>query len=97
MGDAGERETDEDTLCAEYLRDRLSGRGVDFERIREHLRCSESARKFFDPRKDWAPERDFELCMRLNRFGFVLHAALDQGGLLQLNRRSMRSSGENLS
>ena len=31
-----------------------------------------SAQKFFDPACDWAPQRDFELCTRVDAFDFVL-------------------------
>ncbi len=84
MGDAGERETDEDTLCAEYLRDCLEGKEVDFERIVAHLRNYETSRKFFDPNREWAPERDFELCLLLNRFPFVLKAERNKEGSLTI-------------
>ena len=40
--------------------------------IRERLRSASSAQKFFDPACDWAPERDFELCTRVDAFDFVL-------------------------
>jgi 2-phosphosulfolactate phosphatase len=40
--------------------------------IRERLRQASSAVKFFDPACDWAPERDFELCTRVDEFDFVL-------------------------
>ena len=72
MGTAGTSRSDEDTLCAEYLRDALEGKGNDFDSIVKRLRICESAAKFFDPAKDWAPVRDFELCLQLNHFPFVL-------------------------
>jgi 2-phosphosulfolactate phosphatase len=40
--------------------------------IRERLRKASSAEKFFDPACDWAPERDFDLCTRVDEFDFVL-------------------------
>jgi 2-phosphosulfolactate phosphatase len=86
MGDAGFHQTDEDTLCAEYIQDMLQGKGTDFTKIIEHLRGYETAQKFFDPEKDWAPERDFELCMALNRFDFVLRAGFFGGNILSLRK-----------
>ena len=44
----------------------------DVGRMLERLRRSPSARKFFDPACDWAPERDFELCTQVDAFDFVL-------------------------
>jgi len=32
-----------------------------------------SGARFFEPEKQsWSPQKDFELCLDLNRFGFVL-------------------------
>lgn len=72
MGRAAVESSDEDTLCAQFIKDSLEGRAPDFQAIRAHLRQYESARKFFDPELAWAPERDFDLCLNLNRFDFVL-------------------------
>lgn len=88
MGDEAERETDEDTLCAEYMRDLLERKSTDFREIVRHLRHYETARKFFDPEQSWAPERDFELCMALDRFNFLIRAEKDSHGLLQLRKFS---------
>lgn len=74
MGQGALEPTDEDTCFAEYIRGRLLGRAPDFEAVRNHLRGYITARKFFDPEKDWAPERDFDLCLSLSRFDFVLKA-----------------------
>jgi 2-phosphosulfolactate phosphatase len=91
MGAAGERETDEDALCAEYLRDCLEGKAVDFERIVTRLEHCETARSFFDPQKEWIPERDFELCLKLDRFAFVLKAERSQEGFFQLRMHRVGS------
>lgn len=72
MGTSGVEPSDEDTLCAEYLAGLVRGEPMAFDPIREHLRGIESAAKFFDPAATQAPERDFELCMALDAFDFVL-------------------------
>ena len=72
MGHQARENCDEDDLCAELLRSRLMGAPMPADGIRERLRGAESARKFFDPDCDWAPERDFELCTRVDIFDFVL-------------------------
>lgn len=64
--------SDEDKLCAEYIKNALENNTNDFSKIIEHLRGYRSAQNFFDPTKDWAPERDFDLCLSLNEFNFVL-------------------------
>ena len=72
MGYACEYPTDEDTLCATYLKNELQGEGNNFPEMIEQIRKGDGAR-FFDPEKQqWAPENDFKLCLDLNRFDFVL-------------------------
>ncbi|MFA6272168.1 MAG: 2-phosphosulfolactate phosphatase [Patescibacteria group bacterium] len=72
MGSAGIHIADEDTLCAKYIKNELEGKVNDFKRIVDHLREYKSAQKFFDDAKDWAPARDFDLCMAIDKFSFVL-------------------------
>ncbi len=72
MGYACEFATDEDTLCAEYIRSELKGLPNDFSRMKEIIRKG-SGRRFFDHgRQAWAPRSDFDLCLRLDIFNFVL-------------------------
>lgn len=77
MGHEARENCDEDDLCAELLRSRLLGEPMPVAGIRERLRKASSAEKFFDPACDWAPERDFDLCTRVDEFDFVLQ--LDTG------------------
>jgi 2-phosphosulfolactate phosphatase len=72
MGSAGIRITDEDILCAEYIKNALENKSNNFSKIIEHLREYKSAHKFFNPDIDWAPEKDFDLCLTLDKFNFVL-------------------------
>lgn len=72
MGHEARERSDEDDACAELLERRLRGESPDTSGLRERLRLAPSARKFFDPACDWAPERDFELCTQVDRFDFVL-------------------------
>ena len=74
MGYACEFPTDEDTLCAEYIRNELKGLPNNFSRMVEIIRKG-SGERFFEPEKqEWAPKEDFDLCLDLNRFDFVLRA-----------------------
>ena len=72
MGRAAAARCAEDDLCAELLIARLSGQPYDTTTIRERLRSSPAAEKFFDPEATWAPESDFDLCTDVDRFDFVL-------------------------
>lgn len=73
MGLAGAEETDEDTLCARYIRSLLEGRPLEtMEAEIERLKHTSGA-KFFDPaQQDVFPERDFHLSTQVDRFDFVL-------------------------
>jgi len=72
MGYACEYPTDEDTLCAEFIKNELENKPNSFAEMVEIIRNGSGAR-FFDPEKQsWSPQSDFELCLDLNRFGFVL-------------------------
>lgn len=72
MGHEARERCDEDDLCAQILLQRLRGEPCDVTQVRERLRLAASAAKFFDPACDWAPERDFDLCTRVDVFDFVL-------------------------
>mgnify|MGYP006298732007 CR=1 FL=1 len=77
MGYACECATDEDTLCAEYIRNELQGLSNDFERMKRIIRKG-SGERFFDPAKqEWAPSTDFDLCLQRNIFDFVLKVKND--------------------
>ncbi len=72
MGHEARERCPEDDLCAALLSARLRGESFPVGTVRESLRPASSARKFFDPAMDWAPESDFELCTDVDRFDFVL-------------------------
>jgi len=72
MGQEGVERCWEDDLCADLLAAVLTGREYDKASVRERLRPAPSAAKFFDPRCDWAPERDFELATAVDACDFAL-------------------------
>jgi 2-phosphosulfolactate phosphatase len=72
MGREATERSDEDDLCAELLAARLRDQPFDTSTVRDRLRNTRSALKFFDPNATWAPERDFDLCTDVDRFDFVL-------------------------
>jgi len=88
MGYACEYPTDEDTLCAEWIKNELESKPNNFEKMVETIRNGSGAR-FFDPDKQsWSPQADFELCLDLNRFNFVLKVE-QEGGLNYLKQIKM--------
>jgi 2-phosphosulfolactate phosphatase len=72
MGQEATSRCAEDDLCAELIVARLHGEKPKVSDVRTRLLNAPSAKKFFDPACDWAPERDFELCTEVDRFDFVL-------------------------
>ena len=78
MGYACEYPTDEDTLCAEYIKNELEGIPNNFDKMVEAIKNGSGARFFDHEKQDWAPQADFELCLDLNRFNFVLKAEKEE-------------------
>ena len=72
MGYEGHTPTQEDTFFAEYVRDILLGKNVDFEKMKEILRTGDGARLLDPANHEWSPATDFDLCLDLDRFDFVL-------------------------
>ncbi len=71
----GTAETEEDTLCAEYIKTRLLGRShLDMDKKTNGLKYTSGA-KFFDPtQQEVFPQKDFELCIKLSSIDVVLKA-----------------------
>jgi 2-phosphosulfolactate phosphatase len=72
MGYACEYPTDEDTLCAEFIKNELESKSNNFAEIVAAIRNGSGARFFDSEKQHWSPQADFELCLDLNRFDFVL-------------------------
>ncbi|WP_297088814.1 2-phosphosulfolactate phosphatase [uncultured Draconibacterium sp.] len=74
MGYACIHPTDEDNFCAEYIKNKLENRPGNFEKMVEKLKVGSGARFFKPENQSWSPKTDFELCLDINRFDFVLKA-----------------------
>ena len=83
MGREGLEEAEEDELCAVYLRSLLEGRPMgDIDERLKGLRQG-GGRHFFDPEnQEVFPEKDFWMCIDLDRFDFVLSVQKDELGLI---------------
>lgn len=73
-------------MCAMYLKNELEEYPNSFETLKTFLAGVDSAEKFFDETKTYAPERDFELCMALDAFDFVLRAHPESEGIVRLEK-----------
>lgn len=74
MGFRAKTSTDEDILCAQYIKNELEGIPNNFEKIKSIIKSGTGSR-FFDPSNlDHSPPSDFDLCLDINRFAFILKA-----------------------
>lgn len=92
MGTGGTMRAQEDMMCAMYIKNELEEYPNSFETLKTFLAGVDSARKFFDETKTYAPERDFELCMDLDRFDFVLRAQPLESGVVRLEKLAGQSA-----
>ncbi|MBO8173540.1 MAG: 2-phosphosulfolactate phosphatase [Bacillaceae bacterium] len=91
MGWGGREKADEDTLCAQYIKNGLEGRPNDFREMVRFLREESKTGNFLNSaNKDSAPETDFDLCLALDRFRFVLKVEDWQDGLKCLRKMEVR-------
>lgn len=94
MGFLNRERREEDELCSETIAGLLNGLQPDMEKIRQQLRGCKGARKFFIPKKHWAPERDFELCLAAGRFDFIMQAKRRAGDMVEMSRLDIDSLQE---
>lgn len=89
MGLAGEETTEEDTLCAEYIKSLLENNPISLESEIEKLKFTSGA-KFFDRQQNEVfPEQDFYLCTNPNLFHFALCLEKDENGVMCMKRKMM--------
>ncbi len=78
MGLDGKSETDEDNLCAYYIKSLLENKKIDLKSEIQKLKQT-SGKKFFDPTiQDIFPEKDFYLSTEVDKFNFVLKLEKDE-------------------
>jgi len=74
--------TDEDELCALYLRNLLQGRRSDPEALRKLVLASGEAAKFGDPNQPHFHPQDLEIAIDVNRYDFAIRVAKEDGFLV---------------
>lgn len=73
MGWSGKRNTEEDELCALYIKSLLEDNPLPDIKERALFLKEQEGKKFFDPKqKDVFPEEDFWLCIDYDRFDFAI-------------------------
>ena len=77
MGLEGQRQTEEDNLCANYIKSLLENKPIDLKDEIENLKET-SGKKFFDiSLQNVFPEKDFFLSTEVDKFNFVLKLKKD--------------------
>jgi len=71
---------EEDTFCAEYIKNELEGKKNDFISMKKLIRKGSGARFFEEGKQAYSPSSDFELCLDINRFNFVIRAFDEKEG-----------------
>lgn len=79
MGYEGKRPTQEDTFLAEYIKSALLGETTDFRHMKEILRTGDGARLLDPANHTWSPAGDFDLCLDIDRFDFVIRLTEEEG------------------
>ena len=83
MGNGGVRPAAEDELCAEYIKSILEGKEfTDLEKRVSDLRYSGGEHFFDQSRQEIFPEADFWMCVKYNRFPFVIKVEKDELGFV---------------
>lgn len=79
MGKGAEKPSDEDELCARWIRKKLLGEKIENPQAEIDVLKSGDGKRFFkEKNQDWSPKQDFYLCTDLNRFDFVLRASFTE-------------------
>lgn len=86
-GTANEHIANEDFLFAQYLKNALEGKENNFVNIKKFLKQEGFAHRFFDPKYDSHPAQDFNLCMDLDKFDFILKAYGKKDGEIYLKKK----------
>lgn len=83
MGNAGVRPAAEDELCAEYIKSILVGNEMpDIESKATALQYTGGSHFFDKERQEIYPEEDFWMCVKCNRFPFVIQMEKDELGYI---------------
>lgn len=82
MGWNADLRTDEDELCALYLRNLLEGRDPDPGALRQLVQASGQVGKFYDPAQPHFHPEDCDMALDVNRYDFAIRVAHENGLLV---------------
>ncbi len=76
----------EDIMYAEYVKSHLEEKPLDFAGIKTHLINHPFASRFLNNTVGAVKREDFDLCLTLDRFNFILKAEAQKNNLIYLKR-----------
>ena len=82
MGHNARTRTDEDELCALYIRNLLQQRQPDPDAIRRLILSSGEIAKYYDPQLPHFDPRDCEIALDINRFDFAIKLVRENNSLV---------------
>lgn len=86
MGLEAISETEEDNLCAEYIKSILCGYEIDMEKEIENVRKTSGAKFFDKAQNDVFPEKDFHMCVEVDKFDFIVKLEKCENGLSYMKK-----------
>ena len=86
MGLMAKAETEEDTLCANYIKAILEGREIDMPSEIEKLKVTSGAKFFDEAQNDVFPREDFFMCTEVDKFPFVMRLTEGDDGIKYMER-----------
>lgn len=89
MGLEASSETEEDTLCAYYIKSLLENKPMEMENEIEKLKITSGAKFFDKSQQEVFPEKDFYLSTEINKFDFVLKLEKNCNGLDYIKKISI--------
>ena len=85
MGYSMKYPTEEDTFCAEYIKQCLQGETPNTAEMIETIKNTSAQRLFNPANQEFSPSSDFYFCTQIGKFNFVLKAE-EIDGLLKLRK-----------
>ncbi len=83
MGNAGVRPAAEDELCAEYIKSLVEGTELPaFEKRVAELQKHGGEHFFDENRQEIYPKEDFFMCIKYDKFPFIIHVEKDETGFI---------------
>ena len=79
MGLEGKERTDEDELCAFYIRNLLEGRKSEVKAVQSLILSGKESLKFCDPTLPHFQKNDLDIALQVNSYPFAIKVARENG------------------